>query len=213
MKDAAMFHRIGIFGGTFNPIHQGHIAMARAAYEQLSLEKVIFMPAKNPPHKTGAVITDEKLRCTMCELAIKHYSYFECSRFELEREGLSYSAVTLTLLNERFKEQYHGEYEIYFIIGADSFYNLEKWYQPQTVLEQCVLTVAPRSDERSEKISLLAHKKHLCSRYNANIRLLDCPLVDISSSMIRQSFHENRPLKEFLDQSVYDFIVKNGLYQ
>lgn len=203
--------KIGIFGGTFNPIHLGHIAMAKAAYEQLSLEKVCFMPAKNPPHKTGELIIVEELRCEMCELAINGFDFFSCSRFELEREGLSYSAVTLTLLNELFKQKY-GDYEIYFIIGADSFYNILKWYQPETVISQCILAVAPRTDTNNEKVGLLKQKEYLTDKFNADIRLLDCPPVDISSSMIRQSFRDKQPLKEYLDEKVYDFIVRNGLY-
>ncbi|MGN0480760.1 MAG: nicotinate (nicotinamide) nucleotide adenylyltransferase [Lachnospiraceae bacterium] len=208
------FHKIGIFGGTFNPIHLGHIAMAKAAYRQLDLEKVIFMPAKNPPHKTNQAIADEAARCEMCRLAIQDYKYFEYSDFEIKREGLSYSAVTLTLLQEIFTKKYGKDnFEIYFIIGADSFYDIEKWYKPEIVLANCNLTVAPRSDKRQEKLSLEAHRDYLYSRYNAKIFLLDAPLVNISSSAIRQSFKDKAPLKEFLNEGVYNYIAEAKLYE
>lgn len=207
-------HKIGIFGGTFNPIHLGHIAMAKAAYLQLKLEKVLFMPAKNPPHKTGQEISDEAARCKMCRLAIQDYRYFEYSDFEIKREGLSYSAVTLTLLQEIFTKEYGKDnFEIYFIIGADSFYDIEKWYKPEIVLAGCNLAVAPRSDKRQEKKSLEAHSDYLCRKYNAKIFLLDAPLVNISSSAIRQSFKDKVPLKEFLNENVYNYIVEAKLYE
>ena len=207
-------HKIGIFGGTFNPIHLGHIAMAKEAYLQLKLEKVLFMPAKNPPHKTGQEITDEAARCEMCRLAIQDYRYFEYSDFEIKREGLSYSAVPLTLLQEIFTAEYgKNNFEIYFIIGADSFYDIEKWYKPEIVLAKCNLAVAPRSDERQEKKSLEAHRDYLCRKYNAQIFLLDAPLVNISSSAIRQSFKDKAPLKEFLNEEVYKYIAEAKLYE
>lgn len=207
-------HKIGIFGGTFNPIHIGHIAMAKAALEQLKLEKVLFLPAKNPPHKTSQEITDEKLRCEMCKLAIKDYDYFEFSDFEIKRDGLSYSAVTLTLLQEIFTEKYgKNNYEICFIIGADSFYDIEKWYKPEIVLTNCHLIVAPRSDEREETTSLEAHRTYLVSKYKAKITLIKAALVNVSSSEIRQSFKEHKPLKEFLNPEVYNYIIEAKLYE
>lgn len=207
-------HKIGIFGGTFNPIHTGHIAMADAAYKQLKLEKVLFMPAKNPPHKTNQEVTDETMRYDMCCLATSAYDYFEVSDFELKREGLSYSAITLTLLQEIFAKQYGADkFEIYFIIGADSFYDIEKWYKPEIVLANCNLVVAPRSDERQEKTSLKAHKSYLSNKYNAQISLLKAALVNVSSSAIRASFKEKTPLKDFLNEDVYNYICEAKLYE
>lgn len=211
------FHRIGIFGGTFNPIHYGHIAMADAAYKQLKLDKVLFMPAKNPPHKTNQQVTDEAFRCDMCKLAIKDYTYFEFSDFEIKRDGLSYSAVTLTMLQDIFSAKYgKNKFEIFFIIGADSFYDIEKWYKPEIVLANCHLIVAPRSDEREENTSLNAHRDYLCNKYNANITLICAPLVNVSSSAIRTAFHEenieNSSLRQYINDEVYNYICDKKLY-
>lgn len=201
-----MRKRIGILGGTFNPIHLGHINMAKSAYRQCGLDKVLIMPAKNPPHKVGKIIASEEHRSNMCRLAIQDYPYMEFSDFEIKRDGLSYSVITLTLL----KKQYD---ELFFIIGADSLYDMENWYQPDRVLALATMVVIPREDARESILDLRAQADYLEDKYNANIVIVDCPKIDISSTAVRKSFEVGEPMAEALDSRVYEYIVKEKLYE
>ena len=129
--------RIGILGGTFNPIHLGHIELARTAYRELNLDKVWFMPSKNPPHKDNDSIASETDRVNMINLAIQDYDYFEVSDIELKREGITYTSDTLEYLQEKYSED-----TFYFIIGADSLINIEKWHRPDMLFRLTTFVVA-----------------------------------------------------------------------
>ena len=135
--------KIGILGGTFDPIHNGHLALGKQAYEQFSLDEIWFMPSGHPPHKKGRLVTEGKEREDMVKLAIASVPYFVYSDFELKREGNTYTAQTLSLLKEVYPQ-----HEFYFIIGADSLYEIEQWYHPEMVMKQAVLLVAARSYEK-----------------------------------------------------------------
>ena len=117
--------RTGIMGGNFNPVHIAHISMAEAAYRQAKLDKVLFMPSKNPPHKQDINIIGEKHREAMVKLAIREIPYFEYSDFEFKREGTTYSAQTLELLCSQNPDDSY-----FFIMGGDSFFQVENWYMP-----------------------------------------------------------------------------------
>lgn len=118
--------RIGIMGGTFDPVHMGHLQIGRQAKEEYGLEQVWFMPSGQPPHKRDHKVTAAAHRCAMVELAIEGQNGFVLSRSEVERPGDTYTAQTLALL----KEGYPG-HDFYFIIGADSLYEIEKWFRPE----------------------------------------------------------------------------------
>ena len=126
--------KIGILGGTFDPVHNGHLALGKQAYEQFKLDEIWFMPSGHPPHKKSRLVTQGKEREDMVKLAIASVSYFVYSDFELKREGNTYTAQTLTLLREAYPQ-----HEFYFIIGADSLYEIEQWYterNPSIVLRR-----------------------------------------------------------------------------
>lgn len=157
--------KIGIMGGTFDPIHNGHLLIGRQAKEEYQLDQVWFMPSGQPPHKKDHPVTDAKIRWEMAKLALdalKEDAFF-LSDFEIRRAGNTYTAQTLTLL----KQQYPGHC-FYFIIGADSLYEIEQWYHPEQVMEQAVLLVADREYEffhpRLEK-----QMTYLKTKYHADI--------------------------------------------
>jgi nicotinate-nucleotide adenylyltransferase len=136
---------IGIFGGTFDPVHYGHLALAEEAREVLGLERVLFVPAFIPPHKVGRAITSVDDRVRMLELAIGENPTFELSRVELEREGLSYTVDTLAALREQMEERYARSLpEPTLILSAESFSGLRTWRAPERIFELCRIAVAPR---------------------------------------------------------------------
>lgn len=198
---------IGIMGGTFDPIHNGHLLLGKQAYEEYGLDEVWFMPSGKPPHKSDHRVTEVGERCEMVRLAIAEYPYFVFSDFEVKRSGNTYTAQTLRLLNEAYP-QHH----FYFIIGADSLYEIEKWYHPQEVMEQTTLLVAGREYEGAPR-TLEDQVSYLCGKYRASIRLLHCDEVDISSAQLREMEGRGRRLYKYVPKPVEQYIMARGLYQ
>ena len=158
--------KIGILGGTFDPVHNGHLALGKQAYEQFKLDEIWFMPSGHPPHKKSRLVTQGKEREDMVKLAIASVPYFVYSDFELKREGNTYTAQTLTLLREAYPQ-----HEFYFIIGADSLYEIEQWYHPELVIKQAVLLAAARPYEK-EHPNFEKQVKYLQEKFDARIGVL-----------------------------------------
>lgn len=156
--------KIGILGGTFDPVHNGHLALGKQAYEQFKLDEIWFMPSGHPPHKKSRLVTQGKEREDMVKLAIASVPYFVYSDFELKREGNTYTAQTLTLLREAYPQ-----HEFYFIIGADSLYEIEQWYHPELVIKQAVLLAAARPYEK-EHPNFEKQVKYLQEKFDAQDR-------------------------------------------
>jgi nicotinate-nucleotide adenylyltransferase len=197
--------KVGIMGGTFNPIHYGHLFLAEAAYEQLDLDNVLFMPSKNPPHKDKPQMITEQQRVDMIELAIGDNPHFEFSSFELDREGMTYSADTLTLLKEK-----NPNTEYYFIVGADSLFYMHKWMQPQIIFDLCTVVAASRDNTNQDQLCQQAD--YLKANYNAKIELIDMPTIQIASAVIRKRVSMGKSVKYYLPDDVYSYIVRNELY-
>lgn len=197
--------RTGIMGGTFNPIHIAHISMAEAAYKQVGLDKVIFMPSKNPPHKQDISIIPEKHRKAMIKLAISDIPYFEYSDLEFEREGITYSANTLEVLCELYPENRY-----YFIMGGDSFFQIETWYMPEKIMELATLLAISRNGSDREK--MFAYARVLKEKYNAKIMFVDMPRMDISSSGIRKLISSGGNATRYLPNTVWEYIKDNRCY-
>lgn len=198
--------RIGIMGGTFDPIHIGHLILAECAYEQFRLDTVRFMPSGNPPHKkdrTDGAADEERLE--MVRLAIAGNPHFSLDAEEMYRTGYSYTSDTLTALRGR-----HPDTDYYFIIGADSLMALDTWHRPDTICQNCTLLAAVRDriplSVMEEKIEVL-HEK-----YGADIRLLHSPNIELSSTDLRTRISEGKSLKYYIPDLVLDYIEKNGLY-
>jgi nicotinate-nucleotide adenylyltransferase len=192
-------------GGTFNPIHNAHLAMARAAHEQADLDEVWFMPSKNPPHKSHRELVSEFHRSRMICLAIEDVSGFVFSDYELLRPGTTYTAHTLTELSKEYPEDAFS-----FIMGGDSFFELEQWYHPEIVMKYASLLVFSRDGMNAKKMKQRAGE--LMQRYDADIFLLQMPASSISSRQIRQKRKERSSIHGMLPQRVEEYIADNHLY-
>lgn len=198
-------NKIGIMGGTFDPIHIGHLIMAESALSELQLDKIIFMPSGKPPHKSSKSISESDIRSDMVKLAIDNNEKFVYSDFELKREGIIYTSDTLELI----KNQYTN-LDIYFIVGADSILNIEKWHEPAKIFQLCKMVVVDR-DNCNDKI--IAMKEHLSLKYNAQIYYIKAPLVCISSTYIRNCVANKKSVKYLIPDSVNEYITTHQLYQ
>ena len=197
--------KTGIMGGTFDPIHNGHIMLGLCAYEEFGLDKVLYMPSGQPPHKKGRRITSSEERADMVKLAIAPYTQFCFSDFEIKRQGNTYTAQTLTLLKDL-----HPETEYYFIIGADSLFQILNWYHPEDIFKRAVLLAAARN--HTPDALLTERICYLKENYGADIRLLHSPNVDISSEELRRRIGSGQPISDYVCRDVEAYIAENGLY-
>ena len=199
--------RIGIMGGTFDPIHDGHLAAAEAARVEFGLCKVIFMPAGNPPHKQSQKISDAEHRYRMTALATSSNSGFEVSRLEVDKAGITYTFDTM----EELRSIYGEAPEIYFITGADAVLELLTWYKIGELLTLCkfIAVTRPGFDiwKLEQKIA------EISSKYDGEIICLEVPLLEISSTDIRERIKNGKPVKYLLPEEVEAYIHKNGLYK
>lgn len=194
--------KLGIMGGTFNPIHYGHLLIAISAYEQYNLDEVVFVPSGNPPHKKGTVIASGKDRLTMTRLATKGYDFFRVSDIEIRQTGYSYTWRTLKML----KKEYPGV-QFYFILGADSLFYFQKWRHPKRILKNAILLVANRDDSDNDKLN--SHANFLRRKFGGEIHIICCPKADISSTQIREGNFDKR----LVPDSVCAYIKEHGLYE
>lgn len=198
--------KIGIMGGTFNPIHIGHLILGQTALEQFQLDKVLFMPTKNPPHKRYDNIVDDAIRAEMVLIAIKDNPYFELSTFEMDREGITYTADTLTQLTKQNPDE-----EYYFIVGADSLFYIDKWKDPDTIFKLSRLLAAVRGQASNK--DMLQKIEKLNETFHASVELLNSPNIDISSSEIRERIQNGMDIQYYVMPDVARYIQSNDLYR
>jgi len=197
---------IAVLGGTFDPIHIGHLAIAGAAYKQLKPQMVLFMPCGEPSHKSNRQITNAKERYFMTALAICEYPPFDISRLELDRPGPSYTIDTARTL----KAICPPEAVIYFIIGADALEEILSWKDAEELLRLCRFAAVPRPGYDKEKG--LAYIDYLTKTYNAHIHWLEAPTLDISSTDIRERFKTGQTVCGLVPKAVEDYARQQGLY-
>ena len=201
-----MKNKIGILGGTFNPIHNGHLRLAFSAFEQYNLNKVWVMISPTPPHKANSDILNITYRIDMVKLAISDYTdKLEFSDYELKRKGYIYTADTLTLLKNEYPDD-----EFYFIMGGDSLRDIEKWYKPQVVMKNAVILAAVRDDMDMSAIE--EQISYLKDKYSADIRLLQTHNIPISSTGIRNNIKAGIPVTDMIPAKVAEYISHNKLY-
>ena len=199
--------RIGIMGGTFDPIHMGHLILGEKAYEQLGLEKVIYMPCGNPPHKRkreGRATDDQ--RTEMVKLAICSNPHFELSLREMHEEGYSYTYRTLEGLNEE-----NPDHHYYWIIGADSLFQFHTWMEPQRICDNCTLAVAVRDNVSMTELRRAVQETR--ERFHASIEILRTTNIDISSNMLRDWSHQKKSIRYYVPDAVREYISENGIYR
>lgn len=198
--------KIGIMGGTFNPIHIGHLMLGQTALEQFQLDKVLFMPTKNPPHKRYDHIVDEAIRAEMVEIAIKENPHFELSTFEMDREGITYTADTLIQLTKQNPDE-----EYYFIVGADSLFYLDSWKNPDKIFKLSKFLAAVRGQTTNKE--MLQKIAELNETFQASVELLNSPNIDISSSEIRERVKNGMNIQYYVMPDVARYIQSNNLYR
>lgn len=196
--------RVGIIGGTFDPIHLAHIYIAEEAKKKLNLDKVIFMPAGIQPLKTDKKVTEASLRLEMVQKAIEGKIGFEVSDYEIKKEGKSYTYKTL----EHFYKEYK---DLYFITGADCLLGIDKWKEIDKIFSLCKFVVFTRPGYNNEE--LVNEKRFVEEKYNGDIILLEVPGIHISSTEIREKIINNEKVDDILPAVVLDIIKEKGLYR
>ncbi len=186
-------------GGTFDPIHHGHLVTAEEVRDYFDLDEVVFVPSARPPHKIGQEVSDPEHRYLMVVLATVTNPYFQVSRAEIERPGPSYSIDTVRY----FKDLWGERTEIFFITGADAFSQISSWNNPEELLELCTFVAASRPGYR-----LLVEKK-----YQAKGKTIEVSALAISSSGIRWRVKRGESIKYLVPETVENYIYKNGLYR
>lgn len=197
--------RIGIMGGTFNPVHTGHLLLAERAYEQMGLDKIWMMPNAVPPHKAEQHILSKEHRIAMLQLAIEGNPHFQLSLFEKE-DRAHYSYETMEALQEAFPDC-----SFYYLMGGDSLFDIEKWVEFRRFLKTCHILAAARTDGRDQDLSDWA--EYLKKKYQAEITLLNSPVMEISSSDIRSRREQGKSIRYLVPDSVFSYIETHGLYR
>ncbi len=199
--------KYGIMGGTFDPIHIGHLVLAEEIRNKLKLNKVIFVPTGNPPHKESNNLTDSKHRYLMTLLATLSNPYFEVSAYEVNKKGITYTIDTI----KAFKEKYNGNTDFYFITGADAILELSTWKDIDQLLELCKFIAATRPGFELEEMEREINR--LGKKYNKSIYTIPVAALRISSTNIRERIRENRTTRYLLPDNVINYIKKNDLYK
>ncbi len=198
--------RIGILGGTFNPIHNGHIRLAKYCKTEMKLDKVLLIPDNTPPHKSDRELASGSDRFKMCVLACKALDWLEVSEIELLREGKSYTYETLISLKEIYPSD-----ELFLIVGADMFLTLHQWKNPSVIFNCASIIAVPR--DLSDRETLLRFYQDTLRPMGAKAAVLPSSVMTVSSTFIRDNIGEYEKIKELIAPEVYEYITTNGLYR
>ncbi len=198
--------RIGIFGGTFDPVHLGHLVLAEQCREQCLLDEVWFVPAGVPPHKTAAEISPAKQRLEMLQFAIAGHENFRIQQVELERSGPSFTVETL----QRFHDE-APDRELFLLLGADSVHDLPTWREPGRILQLSTIAAVNRGDRPA--CDLTATARHFGDDASQRFQIVQMPGLDISSRDIRQRVHSGRSIRYLVPRAVEVYIAQQQLYR
>ncbi len=199
--------KVGISGGTFDPIHYGHLIAAENVRERFELDKIVFIPVGLPSHKNLCSVTCAEHRFNMVKEAISTNDFFEVSSIEIEREGLTYTIDTLTEL----KSIYGDNTDLFFIIGADILNDILSWKDFYKIFPICEFIAVLRPEHKKEEFENAV--EFLRNAYKAKIHVGDIPLIEISSTFIRERIKNNRSIKYLVPENVEAYIKYHKLYK
>lgn len=199
--------KIGIFGGTFNPIHLGHIRLGQLVLDEIKLDKILYIPDNTPPHKSDKDLACGEDRLNMLNISLKDHDDMESSDIELKREGKSYSFETLLELKKLYPND-----ELYLITGADMFLTLDKWREPETIFKTANIIGVPRVKSDFEKMEEYAEK--VIKPMGAKVFMLSQTVFDTASSTyVRENIDDYQKIKDMITPEVYRYITEKGLYR
>lgn len=199
--------KIGIFGGSFDPIHMGHLVLAEYIKDELGMDKIIFIPAYESPFKIGKSNADSRHRFNMVKLAAEGNTDFEVSDYELKKSDVSYTVDTL----RDFRKHEGREHELYFIAGIDSFLNMEKWKNADELFTEYSFAIGNRPGYKEEE--LYKYADYLREKYGSNIEIVKIPQINLSSTAIRNRISAGQSIKYLVAPSVEVYISEHGLYK
>ena len=197
--------KIGIMGGTFDPIHTGHMMLAEWAMDAAGLDQVWIIPTGQSYMKADRKVLPGRERLHMANLAAKGNSRLQCLDLEIEREGYTYSYETMEQLRERYPED-----SFYFIEGADCLFSMENWKCPERLLKSCIILAAVRGDSSLQELE--AKRTELLDKYGGEIQLMTFPQMSISSTEIRNRLAEGKSIRYMVPDRVLQYIQEKGLY-
>lgn len=198
--------KTGVFGGTFNPVHKGHIMLAEYCMDSVGLDRIIMIPTAVPPHKISNNLASENDRLNMCKLACRGKENFFVSDIEIKRQGKSYTYETLTQLKEIYPDDH-----LYTIMGADMFLTLNRWKNPEIIFEKSSIITIPRDEENKHELENFYNK--VLKAMGASSVILPNPVMSVSSTFIRENLDNFNLISDMLDKGIYDYIIKNNLYR
>lgn len=199
--------KLGIMGGTFDPIHYGHLVTAEAVRSEFELDQVIFVPSGRPPHKNPTQVTPAQHRYLMTVLATLTNPHFDVSRVDIDRLGETYTVDTLTDL----RREYGAGVQFYFITGADALAEIFSWKEPERLVHECVFVGATRPGFTLERLS--PEVEDFMHQHAASFRFIEVPALAISSTDLRQRIARGRSIRYLAPDEVAFYIMKNGLYR
>lgn len=205
MATITIKRRVGIMGGTFNPIHNGHLLLAETARDRCILDQVLFLPSGNSYMKEESEIAPSEARVHMTMLAIEDNPYFALSRIEVDRPGNTYTYETL---EELHKQQ--PDWELFFILGADCLFMMEDWKYPERIFRDCHILAAVRDDK--DRTDLVNQINHLRERFKAQITLLPMKEIGISSTDIRERIRSGHSVQYLLPSKVIAYMTQHHIY-
>lgn len=198
--------KTGIYGGTFNPIHKGHLHIVEAFRKGLGLDRVLLIPTRVPPHKAAPDLASPQDRFAMCQLAIQGQPWLELSDMEMRREGKSYTAETLEELSALYPQD-----QFYLLMGEDMFLTLGCWYRPETIFSLASVCTAPRSVHGMD--ALREKALEYTGTFHARCFLDHIPYLPISSTQVRQAVARGEDVASLVPEAVARYIRERGLYQ
>ncbi len=197
---------IAVYGGTFNPVHKGHYNCLKTALDSLSLDKVIVLPDRIPPHKSAQGLTSGKDRLNMCRIAFKDLDKVSVSDWELKQQGKSYSVITLRHFHEKYPQD-----KLYFIMGSDMLLSFESWFEYKEILTLASLVCVSRENSMTRE-KLEQHAQKLMQQNGGEILILETEPFEISSTKLRKMINKSLDCYCYLDKNVVKYIKDNNLY-